>query len=44
MNLQAPFFSPEIKINIRKCLVCEQKFKKKGRSIRITQAGKLTFP
>ena len=43
MNLQAPFFSQERKINIRKCLVCEQEFKKKERSIHIAQTGKLTF-
>ena len=44
MNLQAPFFSPERKINSRKCLICKQEFKKKERSIRITQTGELTFP
>ena len=42
MNLEAPFFSTERKINIRKCLVCEQEFKKKERSIHITQSGRLT--
>ena len=36
MNLEAPFFSTERKINIRKCLVCEQELKKKERSIHIT--------
>ena len=35
MNLQAPFFSSERKINIQKCLLCEQE---------LTQTGKLTFP
>ena len=44
MNLQAPFYSPERTTNIRICLSWEQEFKKKERSIRITQAGKLTFP
>ena len=44
MGLQAPTFSPERKINIQKVLVCEQDFKKKERSVHITQPGKLTFP
>ena len=36
MDLQASFFSSEKKINIQKCLVCEQDFKKKEMSIRTT--------
>lgn len=36
-------YSLERKINIEKCLVSEQDLKKKERSIRKTQADKLTF-
>ena len=43
MDLQAPIFSPERKINIRKYLVCKQDFKEKEKSIRITQPDKLNF-
>ena len=37
-------FSPDRKTDIQKCLLSEQDFKKKERSICIKQAGKLIFP
>ena len=43
-DLQAMCFSPDRKIDIQKCLLSEQDFKKKERSIRIKQASKLIFP
>ena len=43
-DLQALRFSPDRKTDIQKCLLSEQDFKKKERSICIKQAGKLIFP